>query len=127
MGEGHQITVNLGVRNEESARRASSIAKFELSKESLWSKHSDFKEVMCLSPLKFISSDELWFNLLENTPSLPWGTTIEELSTQYGEGIMECAMKISSEQGKSCGGTAGRLGCWTCGMVSGEDQMLKRC
>lgn len=125
LGEKHQLILTLGVRNEESARRAASIEHFEIEPNSLWSNHTDNKEVLCFNPIRFVTADELWFNLLEDF-TLPWGTTIDELSAQYGEGIMECGMKTSSDEGMSCGGSAGRLGCWTCGMVNGDDPMLKR-
>lgn len=119
------LTMWLGVRVEESARRASSIQNWQLCEQSLWARHVDFEEVMCFHPLKFVSADELWFELL-NRGTLPYGVTTEELAVQYGEGIMECGMKTSSDQGNSCGGSGGRLGCWTCGMVSGDDPMLLR-
>ncbi|MFT9600388.1 hypothetical protein [Mesobacillus sp.] len=120
------ITCYMGVRNEEGARRKASISKFQLSEESLWAKHSDFDEIMCFHAIKFVTADELWFELL-NRGTLPFGVTAEELSIQYGEGILECAIKTSTEQGKSsCGASGGRLGCWICGMVSGKDPMLLR-
>lgn len=124
-GEKTALTMWLGVRVEESARRANSIANWQLSEESLWARHTDFEEVMCFHPLKFVTSDELWYSLL-NRGTLPYGVTTDELAVQYGEGIMECGMKTSSDQGNSCGGSGGRLGCWTCGMVSGNDPMLLR-
>jgi DNA sulfur modification protein DndC len=60
---------------------------------------------MCFSPLKFV--DSLWFYLLDKG-TLPYGVTVDELAVQYGDGILECGIKTSSEQGQSCGG---RLGC----------------
>lgn len=119
------LTLWLGTRVEESARRAASIAQFQVSADSLFSKHSDFDEVMCFMPIKFVSADELWLDLICRG-TLPYGVTAEELAVQYGEGILECGIKTSSEQGNSCGGSGGRLGCWTCGMVSGDDPMLLR-
>ncbi|KZE67926.1 hypothetical protein AWM68_17280 [Fictibacillus phosphorivorans] len=119
------LTCMLGVRNEESARRAASIQKWELSKESLWARHSDFEEIMCFHPIKFVTADELWYTLLSRG-TLPFGVTTEELTLQYGESVLECGIKTSSDQGNSCGGGANRLGCWTCGQVSGEDPMILR-
>ncbi|HLT42749.1 MAG TPA: phosphoadenosine phosphosulfate reductase family protein [Sphingobacteriaceae bacterium] len=57
----HQLILMLGARNEESARRRASIAKYEISEKSYFSRHSDFKEILCYSPLKFVTADELWF------------------------------------------------------------------
>ncbi|MCM3443946.1 MULTISPECIES: hypothetical protein [Metabacillus] len=51
---------------------------------------------------------------------------IQELVDQYGESVMECGVKVSSDQGNSCGSAGSRQGCWTCGMVSGKDPMLTR-
>lgn len=119
------LTLWLGVRVEESARRAASIQNWQLSEQSLFAKHSDFEEILCFHPLKYVSTDELWFTLLERG-TLPYGVTVDELSAQYGEGILECGLKTSSEQGNACGGANGRLGCWTCGMVNGNDPMLLR-
>lgn len=119
------LTLWLGVRVEESARRAASIQNWQLSEQSLFAKHSDFEEILCFHPLKYVSTDELWFTLLERG-TLLYGVTVDELSAQYGEGILECGLKTSSEQGNACGGANGRLGCWTCGMVNGNDPMLLR-
>ncbi|RHW35949.1 hypothetical protein D1B31_17815 [Neobacillus notoginsengisoli] len=120
------ITCYLGVRNEEGARRKASINKFQVSEDSLWAKHSDFEEIMCFHAIKWVTADELWFELLSRG-TLPYGVTAEELSIQYGEGILECGIKTAKEQGQSsCGASGGRLGCWTCGMVSGRDPMLLR-
>lgn len=126
MGEEFALTLMTGSRNEESAKRRLSIAKFEYSKESLFARHSDFKEVRVYHPLKYLTSDELWLELL-NRDTLPFGVTVEELTLQYGEEILECGIKSSSgDQESFCGGTGGRVGCWTCGMVSSNDPMLLR-
>jgi DNA sulfur modification protein DndC len=125
MGETHSLSLWMGVRVEESARRAQSIATFQLSEESLWAEHSDFKEIKVFHPIKFVTADILWFYLLEKG-TLPFGVSVDELAIQYGEGILECGIKTSSDQGTSCGGGNGRLGCWTCGMISGNDPMLIR-
>jgi DNA sulfur modification protein DndC len=119
------LTLFLGVRVEESARRAASISSWQLSEESLFAKHSDFEQIMCFHPLKFVDADSLWFYLLDKG-TLPFGVSADELAVQYGEGILECGMKTSSDQGQSCGGSGGRLGCWTCGLTSGNDPMLLR-
>lgn len=77
MGEDKSvITCYMGVRNEEGARRKASISKFQVSEESLWAKHSDFEEIMCFHAIKFVTADELWFELL-NRGTLPFGLTTE--------------------------------------------------
>jgi DNA sulfur modification protein DndC len=125
IGDDYSLSLWLGVRVEESARRAQSIATFQLSEESLWANHTDFKEIQVFHPIKFVTADELWFYLLEKG-TLPYGVSVDELAIQYGEGILECGIKTSSDQGSACGGSNGRLGCWSCGMVSGNDPMLLR-
>jgi DNA sulfur modification protein DndC len=119
------LTLWLGVRVKESARRAASIQAWQLSEESLFAKHSDFEEIMCFHPIRYVTADELWWTLLERE-TLPFGVSVEELSAQYGEVILECGIKTSNEQGSACGTANGRLGCWTCGLVSGNDPMLLR-
>ncbi|MEK4671097.1 phosphoadenosine phosphosulfate reductase domain-containing protein [Niallia sp. FSL R7-0271] len=125
LGNEHLLTAWIGVRDEESARRRASINKHAVDKESYYGKHAVFKEILCFSPIRFITSDELWFYLLQDE-ILPFGVSLEELTTQYGEGVLECSVK--SEEGKTCGGSANaRNGCWTCGMISqGKDPMLQR-
>lgn len=121
----HQLILALGIRNEESARRKASISKWELSEESYFSRHSDFDEILCYGPLKFVTADELWFKLMEYE-TLPFGVKISDLTVQYGESIMECGIKTSNEQGKACSAAGNRAGCWSCGLVSGKDPMLVR-
>lgn len=121
----YQLTLWLGVRVEESARRKATMESLKISEDdNYWARHSDFKEILCFHPIRDVTADELWFYFLEKE-KLPFGITMEELTVQYGEGIMECGIKTSSDQGKYCGGS-GRQGCWTCGMVSGQDAMLLR-
>ncbi|PGT83248.1 hypothetical protein COD11_13005 [Bacillus sp. AFS040349] len=121
----HQLILMLGTRLDESTRRKMSIQSYQLSEESLFSRHSDFDEILCYGPLKFVSSDELWFKLMDYE-TFPFGVKLTDLTLQYGESIMECGMKTSSDQGNSCGAAGNRAGCWTCGMVSGQDPMLLR-
>ncbi|PMC36270.1 hypothetical protein CJ195_15790 [Bacillus sp. UMB0899] len=119
-----QLILCLAVRNEESARRRESIKKFEKSANSKWARHTDFDTISCWHAIKHISSDELWYYLLEKG-TLSFGLDINELIQFYGEDILECGIKTSGDQGKSCGGNS-RNGCWTCGLISGQDKMLTR-
>lgn len=120
----HQLTLCLAVRNEESARRRDSIKKFEESEHSKWARHSDFDTISCFHPIKFITADELWLYMLEKG-TFSFGLEVKELIKFYGEDVLECGVKTSSDQGQSCGGNS-RNGCWACGMVSGQDKMLTR-
>ncbi len=121
----HRLSLWLAVRNEESARRKQSISKYAEGEDSKWAKHTDFeRDVICYHPMKFITSDEVWFMLLEEG-KLPFGVHMEEVISHYSEDVLECGIKTSSDQGSSCGGNQ-RQGCWTCGMSKLEDPMLLR-
>ncbi|QWI47017.1 phosphoadenosine phosphosulfate reductase family protein [Bacillus mycoides] len=114
----------LAVRNEESARRRHSIQKYEVSNDSLFSRHNDMKNILCFNPVKFLTGDEVWMLLLDRG-ILPFGVDVEEMSIQYGQAMFECGIKTGgTQQGNACGAANSRSGCWTCLMMSGEDKML---
>ncbi|HDR8481089.1 phosphoadenosine phosphosulfate reductase family protein [Bacillus cereus] len=114
----------LAVRNEESARRKHSIQKYEISNESLFSRHNDMKNILCFNPVKFLTGDEVWMLLLDRG-ILPFGVDVEEMSIQYGQAMFECGIKTGGkQQGNACGAANSRSGCWTCLMMNGEDKML---
>lgn len=121
----YAVTLWLGVRVEESARRRASIEAHALSAESKFAKHSEFSDVLVYHPIKYVTADELWFYLLD-LGKLPYGLDVQELSIQYGESMLECGMKTSNKEGVSCGSAGSRSGCWTCGMVKAEDPMLQQ-
>ncbi|WP_066412813.1 hypothetical protein [Sutcliffiella cohnii] len=123
--EKYQMILMLGTRLNESNQRKRSMQRFALSAESLFSRHSDYEEIQCYNPIKFVSSDELWFKLMDYSV-FPFGVKFDDLTIQYGESVLECGTKVSSDQGSSCGSAGSRQGCWTCGMVSGKDPMLVR-
>lgn len=119
----YKVHMSLGVRNEESARRRNSIDKHAFDKESKYAKHSDYKEILCYHPVKFVTNDELLFYFLE-LGTLPFGVTLEELEKQYGASFAECGLQHSKMQNKSCGVAGSRSGCWTCPLAKPDDPML---
>lgn len=119
----YKVHMSLGVRNEESARRKNSIDKHAFSKESKFAKHSDYKEILCYHPVKFVTNDDLLFYFLE-LGTLPFGVTLEELEKQYGTSFAECGLQHSKMQDKSCGVAGSRSGCWTCPLSKPDDPML---
>lgn len=121
--EGYKVHMSLGVRNEESARRRGSIDKHAFSKESKYAKHSDYKEILCYHPVKFVTNDELLFYFLE-LGTLPFGVTLEELERQYGTSFAECGLQHSKLQDTSCGVAGSRSGCWVCPLARPNDPML---
>ncbi len=109
----------LGTRLDESHARAASMRKWET--EGKFSNHNTFKEIKCFSPIKYVTNDEIWLSL---PPVFGWGTTLEELSIQYGENFLECGVKTDG-QGDTCGGNA-RNGCWLCPVLGyKKDKMLQ--
>ena len=63
----------LGVRSSESATRSASIARHSDAGGSHLSPHSDHKGVWIFSPIKDLTTDEVWCALINNRP--PWGGT----------------------------------------------------
>ncbi|MBU8908156.1 phosphoadenosine phosphosulfate reductase domain-containing protein [Desertibacillus haloalkaliphilus] len=111
----------LGVREEESARRKSSIEKHQI--DDSFSRHSDYpNQIRVYNPIRFVTSDELWFYLAERH-IFPWGIEVQDMQIQYGENFLECGIQHSSQQESSCGSKNSRSGCWTCSMVK-KDKML---
>lgn len=121
----HDVYLWLGVRNEESSRRKRSIQDLELSASSYFAKHPDTPRIMYFHPIKFLPSDEVFFELMSRE-QLRYGIRTEELTIQYGEEMLECGIKTSEgDIGAACSSNGARSGCWVCPLVT-EDKMLKR-
>jgi 3'-phosphoadenosine 5'-phosphosulfate sulfotransferase (PAPS reductase)/FAD synthetase len=124
LGQEHNVILMLGVRDEESARRRASIRAHEVTPGSKWAKHSEINQIICYHPIKEVTSDEVFFALLDRG-KLPYGLDVQEMTIQYGEAMLECGIKTSkNEQGASCGSAGSRSGCWTCGLSKPDDPML---
>ena len=120
----HRVTILLGVRLDESIRRASKIRSH--TGDDVFGRHDYVPNARVYHPVKYISTDDLWNMLKYETITLPWGLSIENLEALYGGSVSkECpVIRSKKELNKSCGGNS-RNGCWTCLMGGRQDKMLQ--
>lgn len=112
----------LGVRRSESAARSANIAKHEAISEGLLSPHADHKGVWVFSPIKDLTTDEVWITLLNSRP--PWGGSYRDIVALYksAQGT-ECPFVMSASDAPSCGSNSARFGCWTCTVVEKDNSL----
>lgn len=112
----------LGVRRAESASRSGNIARHEDAEGRRLSPHSDHKGVWIFSPIKELSTDEVWITLLNSRP--PWGGTYRDIVALYksAQGT-ECPFVMSADDAPSCGSNSARFGCWTCTVVEKDTSL----
>lgn len=121
----HRLTILLGVRLDESIRRASKIRVY--TGDDVFGKHDYVPNSRVYHPIKYISTDDLWNWLSYNATTLPWGTPLEELKALYGgNNSKECpVIRSKSELNQSCGSSNSRNGCWVCLYSGRKDKMLQ--
>lgn len=120
VSEHEQVILLLGVRREESAKRAETVNRY--SNGSRLNKHNDLKGCMVYRPIVDFTTDEVWQILLQRRP--PWGGTHRELITLYKNAQGgECPLIIDKSQAPSCGTSSSRFGCWTCTVVVKDKSM----
>ena len=106
----------LGVRRAESAARAANIARHSVKAEGRLSPHADHKGCWIFTPIKDLTTDEVWIALLKSRP--PWGGSYKELIQLYKDAAGgECPFVMSNADAPSCGTSSARFGCWTCTVV----------
>ena len=112
----------LGVRRDESSARSANITKHESASGGSLSPHADHKGVWIFSPIKDLSTDEVWITLLNSRP--PWGGTYRDIVALYksAQGT-ECPFVMSSSDAPSCGSNSARFGCWTCTVVEKDTSL----
>jgi DNA sulfur modification protein DndC len=112
----------LGVRRAESASRSGNITKHEAGAVGVLSPHADHKGVWIFSPIKELSTDEVWITLLNSRP--PWGGTYRDIVALYksAQGT-ECPFVMSPDDAPSCGSNSARFGCWTCTVVEKDTSL----
>lgn len=112
----------LGVRRAESASRSGNITKHEADAVGALSPHADHKGVWIFSPIKELSTDEVWITLLKSRP--PWGGTYRDIVALYksAQGT-ECPFVMSADDAPSCGSNSARFGCWTCTVVEKDTSL----
>jgi DNA sulfur modification protein DndC len=113
----------LGVRSAESASRSGSIARHEAGSIGNLSPHSNHKGVWIFSPIKTLSTNDVWTTLLALRP--PWGGSYRDVVTLYKNALGgECPFVVSNDDAPSCGSSSARFGCWTCTVV-GKDSSIE--
>jgi DNA sulfur modification protein DndC len=112
----------LGTRRDESAARATNIAKHELKGEGRFSPHADHKGVWVFAPIKDFTTEEVWLTLLNARPA--WGGTYHHVITLYKNALGgECPFVVSNDDAPSCGTNSARFGCWTCTVVEKDSSI----
>lgn len=116
-----EVILLLGVRRDESALRAGSVARHDNGRRL--NRHSDLKGCMVFRPIVDLSTDDVWEFLATNPP--PWGGSHRALIQLYRDaGGGECPVVTSLDDAPSCGTTSPRFGCWTCTVVE-KDRSLE--
>ena len=115
------VILLLGVRRNESAARAQSVARYDNGQRL--NAHNDLKGCMVFRPIVDLSTDDVWEFLATNPP--PWGGSHRPLIQLYRDaGGGECPVVTSLDDAPSCGSTSPRFGCWTCTVVE-KDRSLE--
>ena len=122
LSEKGEAILLLGVRRSESAARSANIAKHEATSEGSLSPHADHKGVWVFSPIKDLTTDEVWITLLNSRP--PWGGSYRDIVALYksAQGT-ECPFVMSANDAPSCGSNSARFGCWTCTVVEKDNSL----
>ena len=111
----------LGVRRDESAKRAVSVAKYD-NGERL-NRHNDMVGCMVFRPIVDLTTDDVW-EFLGSTQS-PWGGSHADLIALYRNSLGgECPVVMGKSDAPSCGTSSSRFGCWTCTVVQ-KDRSLE--
>lgn len=111
----------LGVRRDESATRAGSVARYD-NGERL-NRHNDLAGCLVFRPIKELSTDQVWEFLGSRPP--PWGGSHAALIRLYRNALGgECPVVTQKSDAPSCGTASSRFGCWTCTVVD-KDRSLE--
>lgn len=116
-----EVILLLGVRRDESATRAGSVARYDNG--GRLNRHNDLVGCMVYRPIVDLATDDIWEFLASNNP--PWGGSHRALIKLYRDaGGGECPVVTSKSDAPSCGSTSSRFGCWTCTVVE-KDRSLE--
>jgi DNA sulfur modification protein DndC len=112
----------LGVRRSESAQRARNLEKYDAATQGRLSPHTDFKGCYIFTPIKDLTTTEVWVTLINSKPS--WGGTYKELTALYKDALAgECPFVLSTNDAPSCGTSSARFGCWTCTVIEKDNSL----
>jgi len=112
----------LGVRRAESAARAQNLAKHDAATDGRLSPHSDFKGCYVFTPIKDLTTEEVWITLLNSKP--PWGGSYQDVVALYKNASgSECPFVMSTDDAPSCGTSSARFGCWTCTVIEKDNSL----
>lgn len=100
----------LGSREDESNRRARTIAKYEESESSKFGYSPYQPDIKFYTPIREITTDEVWEYL---QAPLPWGSSLE-LRRLYREATGECGLLNPKGATKARNACGARFGCWVC-------------
>jgi len=122
VSSGGEAILLLGVRRSESAQRAKSLQMHDARAEGRLSPHTDFKGCYIFTPIKDLTTTEVWATLINSKP--PWGGTYNELTALYKDAIAgECPFVMSTNDAPSCGTNSARFGCWTCTVIEKDNSL----
>ena len=125
-----EAIILMGTRSDESATRARSIKKHEVTGSRL--RNHPLPNAKSYAPIKDMTTDEVWEFL--STNKNPWNNTYnDKLITLYVNGSGGDCPIVMDINTPSCGNS--RFGCWVCSVVkrdksmealidSGEDWMI---
>lgn len=118
--EAGEVILLLGVRRDESATRAGTVARYD-NGERL-NRHNDLQGCWVFRPIVNVSTDDVWQFLGSEQP--PWGGSHARLIKLYRDASGgECPVVTAKSDVPSCGTTSSRFGCWTCTVVE-KDRSL---
>jgi DNA sulfur modification protein DndC len=116
-----EVILLLGVRRDESATRAGSVARYDNGRRL--NRHNDLPGCMVYRPIVELTTDQVW-EFLGSVPP-PWGGTHDNLIRLYRDANGgECPVVTQKSDVPSCGTTSSRFGCWTCTVVE-KDRSLE--
>ncbi len=116
-----QVILLLGVRRDESATRAGSVARYDNG--GRLNRHNDLTNCMVFRPIVDVTTEQVWEFLGENAP--PWGGSHSDLIKLYRNASGgECPVITQKSDAPSCGTSSSRFGCWTCTVVE-KDRSLE--
>jgi DNA sulfur modification protein DndC len=115
-----EVILLLGVRRDESATRAGTVARYD-NGERL-NRHNDLPACWVFRPIVDVPTDDVWEFLGSQRP--PWGGSHDRLVKLYRDARGgECPVVTAKSDAPSCGTTSSRFGCWTCTVVE-KDRSL---